>query len=69
MEYEAVGSGEGIRRFIGQGIKDEDKVDFGASDAAMQDEQMARVRVAQFFCLSPLAPLRSPTIFRALPGK
>jgi len=39
-----VGSGEGIRRFIGQGVKDEDKVDFGASDAAMQDEQIARVQ-------------------------
>jgi phosphate transport system substrate-binding protein len=37
VAYEAVGSGEGIRRFIGQGVKDEDKVDFGASDAAMQD--------------------------------
>jgi len=43
VAYEAVGSGEGIRRFIGQGVKDEDKIDFGASDAAMQDEQMARV--------------------------
>jgi phosphate transport system substrate-binding protein len=44
VEYEAVGSGEGIRRFIGQGVKDEDKIDFGASDAAMQDAQMARVQ-------------------------
>ncbi len=43
VAYDAVGSGEGIRRFIGQDIRDEDKVDFGASDAAMQDEQMARV--------------------------
>jgi len=44
VEYETVGSGEGIRRFIGQGVKDEDKIDFGASDAAMQDAQMARVQ-------------------------
>jgi phosphate transport system substrate-binding protein len=43
VAYEAVGSGEGIRRFVGQNVKDADKVDFGASDAAMQDEQMARV--------------------------
>jgi len=41
--YEGVGSGEGIRRFIGINIKDEDKVDFGASDAAMTDEEITRV--------------------------
>jgi len=35
--YEAVGSGEGVRRFLGQ------EVDFGASDAAMSDEEMAKV--------------------------
>ena len=44
VAYEAVGSGEGIRRFMGQGVADEDRVDFGASDAAMQDEQMAKVQ-------------------------
>lgn len=38
ISYDAVGSGEGQRRF-GAG-----SVDFGASDAALSDEQMARVR-------------------------
>ena len=37
ISYDAVGSGEGQRRF-GAG-----SVDFGASDAALTDEQMARV--------------------------
>lgn len=41
--YDTVGSGEGIRRFIGQNVKDEDRVDFGASDAAMRDEEIDRV--------------------------
>ena len=41
--YEGVGSGEGIRRFIGMNIKDEEKVDFGASDAAMTDEEISRL--------------------------
>jgi len=35
--YESVGSGEGTRRFVKQ------DVDFGASDAAMTDEEMAKV--------------------------
>lgn len=43
ISYDAVGSGEGIHRFLGKGIKDEDRVDFGASDAAMRDEDMAKV--------------------------
>ena len=43
ISYDAVGSGEGVRRFIGNGVKDEEKVDFGASDAAMTDEQIAQV--------------------------
>ncbi|HTQ58257.1 MAG TPA: phosphate ABC transporter substrate-binding protein PstS [Bryobacteraceae bacterium] len=43
VSYDPVGSGEGIRRFIGKGVKEEAKVDFGASDAAMTDEQMAQV--------------------------
>jgi phosphate transport system substrate-binding protein len=43
ISYEAVGSGEGIRRFIGTNIKETERVDFGASDAAMTDEQMAQV--------------------------
>ena len=43
IAYDAVGSGEGVRRFIGNGVKEEDRVDFGASDAAMTDEHMAQV--------------------------
>jgi phosphate transport system substrate-binding protein len=43
ISYDAVGSGEGVRRFIGANVKDEDRVDFGASDAAMTDEQTAQV--------------------------
>ena len=43
ISYEAVGSGEGIRRFIGTNVKEEDRVDFGASDAAMKDEEMTQV--------------------------
>src|SRR5262245_4738796 len=35
VNYEAVGSGEGIRRFIARDVKDDERVDFGASDAAM----------------------------------
>jgi phosphate transport system substrate-binding protein len=38
ISYEAVGSGEGQRRFLA------DAVDFGASDAALTDEQIARVK-------------------------
>jgi phosphate transport system substrate-binding protein len=37
LRYEAVGSGQGIQRFI------EGAVDFGASDAAMSDAQIAQV--------------------------
>jgi len=37
VTYEAVGSGEGVRRFIGAGVVDAEQVDFGASD-----EEMAR---------------------------
>lgn len=44
ITYDAVGSGEGIRRFIGRNVKDEDKVDFGASDAAMQDSDINQVQ-------------------------
>jgi len=43
VAYDAVGSGEGVRRFIGVNVKDEERVDFGASDAAMTDEELARV--------------------------
>lgn len=43
ISYDSVGSGEGIRRFTGINVKEDDKVDFGASDAAMNDEEMAQV--------------------------
>jgi phosphate transport system substrate-binding protein len=43
VSYDAVGSGEGVRRFIGSGVKEDERIDFGASDAAMTDEQMAQV--------------------------
>jgi len=43
ITYDSVGSGEGIRRFIGKSIKDADKIDFGASDAAMNDQEVAQV--------------------------
>jgi phosphate transport system substrate-binding protein len=38
FSYEGVGSGEGIKRFIAG------EVDFGASDAAMKDEEIAQVK-------------------------
>jgi phosphate transport system substrate-binding protein len=38
ITYDVVGSGEGQRRFLN------DVVDFGASDAALTDEQMSRVK-------------------------
>ena len=37
MSYKDVGSGEGVRRFLAR------SVDFGASDGALTDEQMAGV--------------------------
>jgi len=37
ISYEPVGSGEGAKRFLKQ------EIDFGASDAALSDEEMARV--------------------------
>jgi phosphate transport system substrate-binding protein len=43
VTYDVVGSGEGVRRFIGQNVADKDKVDFGASDSAMSDGQLAMV--------------------------
>src|SRR4029077_1742887 len=39
--YAAVGSDEGVRRFIGKNIATEEKVDFGASDAAMSDAEIS----------------------------
>lgn len=38
IEYNGVGSGEGVKQFLN------DEVDFGASDAAMTDEQIATAR-------------------------
>jgi phosphate transport system substrate-binding protein len=43
ITYDAVGSGEGIRRFIAQNVSEDEKVDFGASDAAMRDDEIAKV--------------------------
>ncbi len=43
VRYEPVGSGLGVERFIGAGLEEEKLVDFGASDAAMSDAEMARV--------------------------
>ncbi len=42
VRYEPVGSGEGVRRFMGVSVDPDEQVDFGASDAAMTDEQIAR---------------------------
>ncbi len=41
VKYAAVGSGEGVRRFIGKDVAANEQVDFGASDAAMSDAQLA----------------------------
>jgi phosphate transport system substrate-binding protein len=38
ISYDSVGSGEGIKRFIAE------SVDFGASDAAMRDSEIAQVK-------------------------
>jgi phosphate transport system substrate-binding protein len=38
IEYAAIGSGEGVQRFLA------DSVDFGASDGAMTDDQMASAK-------------------------
>src|SRR5262252_1726833 len=42
VKYAAVGSGEGVRRFIGKNVAAEERVDFGASDAAMSDAEIER---------------------------
>ncbi len=41
VKYAAVGSGEGVHRFIGKDVTPDEQVDFGASDAAMSDAQLA----------------------------
>jgi phosphate transport system substrate-binding protein len=43
ITYDAVGSGEGTRRFIGRSTTEDEHVDFGASDAAMRDDEIAAV--------------------------
>jgi phosphate transport system substrate-binding protein len=43
ISYDAVGSSEGIRRFVGKNITHEEQIDFGASDAAMRDDELASV--------------------------
>jgi phosphate transport system substrate-binding protein len=43
VTYEPVGSTEGIRRFVGRGVADDERVDFGASDAALRDDEIASV--------------------------
>lgn len=42
IQYDSVGSGEGVRRFLGRNVPTEQAVDFGASDSAMSDEQLAQ---------------------------
>lgn len=44
VDYEPVGSGLGIERFIGVGLEEGKRVDFGASDAAMSDAEIAKVQ-------------------------
>ena len=41
VKYAAVGSGEGIRRFTDKDVAADEQVQFGASDAAMSDAQLA----------------------------
>jgi phosphate transport system substrate-binding protein len=43
VSYSSVGSGEGIRRFVGEDVDVSELVEFGASDAKMKDEEMAKV--------------------------
>jgi phosphate transport system substrate-binding protein len=43
ITYDAVGSGEGVRRFLGRNVEDEEQVDFGASDAALEDNDIAQI--------------------------
>ena len=65
ITYDGVGSGEGIRRFIGRSVKDEEKIDFGASDAAMRDDEIALVPAGAL-----LLPLTAGSVALAynLPG-
>lgn len=42
IKYDSVGSGEGVRRFVGKNVSAEEKIDFGASDSAMSDVELAQ---------------------------
>jgi phosphate transport system substrate-binding protein len=42
IKYDVVGSGEGIRRFIGTNVPEYQRIDFGASDSAMSDAELAQ---------------------------
>ena len=42
IDYASVGSGEGVRRFIGKNVAQKEKIDFGASDSAMSDAEIAQ---------------------------
>src|SRR5262244_1853124 len=59
LVYDAVGSGEGQRRFLAQAV------DFGASDAALSDEQIASARAG-----ASLVPVTAGIVVLAynLPG-
>jgi len=48
ITYDAVGSGEGIRRFTGTNVDADERVDFGASDAALRDDELAKVSGGAF---------------------
>jgi phosphate transport system substrate-binding protein len=44
ISYRGVGSGEGIRRFLaGEDVEPEERVDFGASESPLSEDQIARV--------------------------
>jgi phosphate transport system substrate-binding protein len=43
VHYDPVGSGMGVERFLGVGLEEEQRVDFGASDTAMSDAEIAKV--------------------------
>jgi phosphate transport system substrate-binding protein len=45
VSYDAIGSGEGTKQFLAGAV------DFGASDAALSDEEMAAVTPGRSLCL------------------
>ena len=61
LEYDSVGSGEGQKRFLAN------VVDFGASDAALTDDQIEHVQRGVQLILWPPARLCSPTTCQARP--